>query len=72
MMLKLMEKKSSKPKLTEKEVSKQLGFCDSTIKRYSDDINMDSAFEGNKNGKKKKQIKHLNISTPNSDKERKY
>ena len=62
-MSKLLVKKSSKPKLTRKEISKQLKFCDSTIKRYRDDIKMDIAHKRKKNRKKK--IKHLNNSTPN-------
>ena len=42
MMWKFMEIKTNEPKLTQKEFSKQLGFSDSTIKRYRDDINTDS------------------------------
>ena len=42
MMLKFMEIKSNETKLTQKEISNQLWFSDSTIKRYRGDINMDS------------------------------
>ena len=47
MMLKLMEKKSNEPKLTQKQICNQLGFSDSTIKRYRDDISMDSPYKRN-------------------------
>ena len=40
-MLKLMEIKTNEPKSTQEELCYQLGFSDSTIKRYRDDINMD-------------------------------
>ena len=43
-MLKFMELKSKEPKLTQEEISKHLGFSDSTIKRYRDDIKMDSPY----------------------------
>ena len=36
--------KRNEPKLTQKEISKHLGFSDSTIKRYRDDVNMDSPY----------------------------
>ena len=52
MMLKFMEIKSNEPKLTQKQISNQLVFSDSTIKRYRDDINMDSPYNGNKYRKK--------------------
>ena len=42
MMLNFMEIKSNESKLTQKEISKQLGFADSTSERYRDDINMES------------------------------
>ena len=44
-MLKLMEIKSNEPKLRQTQISNQLGFSDSTVKRYSDDINMNSPYE---------------------------
>ena len=49
-MLKIVEIKSNEPKLTQKEISKQTGLSDSTIKRFKDDKNMDN----NNNGKTKK------------------
>ena len=42
MMSKFMEKKSNEPKLTQKQICNQLGYSDSTIKRYRDDISMAS------------------------------
>ena len=42
MILKFMEKKSNEPKLRQKQISKQLGYSDSNIIRYRDDIILDS------------------------------
>ena len=50
-----MEEKYNNPKLTQKQICKQLGFSDSTIKRYRDDIKMDSPYR--RNNHKKKQPK---------------
>ena len=44
MMLNFMEILSNEPKLTKKEISKHLGFPDSTTKRYRDDINKDKHY----------------------------
>ena len=52
LMLNFMEVKSSNPKMTQKQICNQLGLSDSTIKRYRNDINMDSPF--NRNNLKKK------------------
>ena len=52
MMLKFMEKKSNEPKLTQKQICKQLDKSDSIFKRYRDDIDMDSPY--NRNNHKKK------------------
>ena len=51
-----MERKSNEPKLTQKQNSKQLGYPDSTIKRYRDDNQMDSPY------KKIKEEKYFNNS----------
>ena len=40
-----MEEKYNNPKLTQKQICKQLGFSDSTIKGYRDDIKMDSPYK---------------------------
>ena len=45
MMLKFMETKSNEPKSTEKQICNELGCSDSTIKRYRDDISMDSPYK---------------------------
>ena len=52
MMLKFVEIHSNEPKLTQKQISSQLGYSDSTIKRYRDDIQMDSPYKRNKYRKK--------------------
>ena len=52
MMLKFMEIKSIEPRLTQKQICNQLGFSDSTDKRYRDDISMDSPYKRNKCRKK--------------------
>ena len=48
-----MEEKYNNPRLTQKQICKQLGFSDSSIKRYRDDIKMDSPYRRNTNKKKK-------------------
>ena len=48
-----MEEKYNNPKLTQKQICKQLGFSDSTIKRYRDDIKMDSPYKRSSHKKKK-------------------
>ena len=52
LMCKFMEIRSNDPKLTQKQICNQLGFSDSTIKRYRDDIHMDSPYDRNKYRKK--------------------
>ena len=47
-MLKLLKIKSNEPNLTHREISKHLGFSGSTIKRYRDDIKMDSPYDRKK------------------------
>ena len=42
MMINVMEIKYNEPKLTQIQISKQIGFSDSTIKRNRHDINIDS------------------------------
>ena len=48
-----MEEKFNNPRLTQKQICKQLGFSDSTIKRYRDDIKMDSPYRRTNHKKKK-------------------
>ena len=52
MMVKFVEKNSNEPRLTQKQICNQLGYSDSTIKRYRDDISMDSPYKRNKYRKK--------------------
>ena len=47
-----MEEKYNNPRLTQKQICNQLGFTDRTIRRYRDDIKMDSPYRI-KNNKKK-------------------
>ena len=64
MMLKFMEIKSNEPRLTQKQICNQLGYSDSTIKRYRDNIQMDSPYDRN-NYKKRttKRKTNTNISS---------
>ena len=48
MFLKIIETKTNEPKLTQKGISKQLGFSDSTIKRYRNDIQIESPYNWKK------------------------
>ena len=47
-----MEEKYNNPKLTQKQICNQLGFTDRTIRRYRDDIKMDSPYRINNHKKK--------------------
>ena len=59
LMLRFMEIKSNEPRLTKKNCN-QLGYSDSTIKRYRDDISEDSPYKRSKYRKKKvNQIQQL-------------
>ena len=49
-----MEEKYNNPKLTQKEICNQLGCSDRVIRRYRNDIKMDSPYRNNINNKKKK------------------
>ena len=48
-----MEEKYNNPRLSQKEICNQLGVTDRTIRRYRDDIKMDSPYRINNNKKKK-------------------
>ena len=52
-MLDFMEIRSNNPRFTQKQICNELGFSDSTFKRYRDDINMVSPYIRNNNKKKK-------------------
>ena len=60
-MLKFMEIRSNNPRMTQNQICKQLGTSDSSIKRYGDDIQMESPYNRNKYGKKK--IKSISTVT---------
>ena len=62
MMLDFMEIRSNNPRMTQKQIFNQLGFSDSIIKRYINDINMDSPYNRNIY-KKKKPKKSPDITT---------
>ena len=65
-MLDFMEIRSNNPRMTQKQICNQLGTSDSTIKRYRNDINMDSPYNRD-NYKKKKPKKSPDITTENID-----
>ena len=60
MMLDFMEIRSNNPRMTQKQICSQIGTSDNTIKRYRNDIAMDSPY--NRNSYKKKKPK----KTPNT------
>ena len=62
-----MQAKFNNPKLTQKQICKQLGFSDSTIKRYRDDIKMDSPYRRNNHKKKKKPKQSPDTTTENTE-----
>ena len=55
-----MEAKYDNPKLTQKEFCNQLGFSDRAIRRYREDIKMDSPYRSSNNKKKKPKQTPLN------------
>ena len=64
-MLDFMEIRSNNPRMTQKQICNQLGASDSTIKRYRNDINMDSPYNRN-NYKRKKTKKTPDIIIENN------
>ena len=56
LMSRFMEMKSNNPKFTQKQISKELGFSDSTLKRYRNDINMQSPYRYNDTQKTSKDL----------------
>ena len=61
-----MEEKYNNPKLTQKQICKQLGVSDRTIRRCRDDIKMDSPYRMNNNKKKKPKQTPTNINNDDS------
>ena len=64
-----MEEKYNNPRLTQKEICKRQGFSDSTIRRYRDDIKMDSPYRINNNKKKTPKQKPAIVTENNSKNE---
>ena len=68
-MLDFMEIRSNNPRMTQKQICNQLGTSDSTIKRYRNDINMDSPYNRNiYKRKKSKKTPDITIDEPSKDK----
>ena len=68
MLFKYMEKKSDESKLTQKQICIQLGFLESTIERYRDDIIMDSPYNRKKHRKKNNKSNSSINQTPTRSK----
>ena len=66
-MLKVKEIKSKEPRLTQKQIFNQLGYSDSTIKRFRDDIQMDSPYKRTKYRKKTQSQTQINESPKNNE-----
>ena len=64
-----MEEKYNNPRLTQKEICNQLGFTDRTIRRYRDDIKMDSPYRINNNKKKTPKQKPSTVTENHSKSE---
>ena len=62
-----MEEKYNNPSLTQKQICKKLGFSDSTIKRFRDDIQMDSPYRRNNLKKKTNNKSNTSVSQPQSN-----
>ena len=60
-----MEEKYNNPRLTQKEICNRLQFTDRTIRRYRDDIKMDSPYRINNNKKKKPKQSPSSSTTEN-------
>ena len=61
-----MEEKYNNPKLTQKEICNQLGYSDRVIRRYRNDIKMDSPYRINTNKKKKTNQSPSSSTTENT------
>ena len=64
-----MEEKYNNPKLTQKQICNQLGFTDRTIRRYRDDIKMDSPYRTNNHKKKSPKQKPSTVTEVQSKNE---
>ena len=66
-----MEEKYNNPKLTQKQICNQLGVTDRTIRRFRNDIKMDSPYRINNHKKKKlnqSTVDNQNDNTKSDDK----
>ena len=61
-----MEAKYDNHKLTQKQICNQLGITDRSIRRYRDDIKMDSPYRSSNNKKKKPKQTPINIKNDNT------
>ena len=57
-----VEIKSNNPKLTQKQIALQLGFLDSTIERYRDQMNMPSTYNGKTTKRKKMSSRDFSVT----------
>ena len=64
-----MEEKYNNPKLTQKQICNQLGFTDRTLRRYRDDIKMDSPYRINNHKKKTPKRKSSTVTEVHSKNE---
>ena len=64
-----MEEKYNNLKLTQKEICNQIGFTDRTIRRYRDDIKMDSPYRINNHEKKTPKQKPSTVTEDHSKNE---
>ena len=64
-----MEEKYNNPRLSQKEICDQLGVTDRTIRRYRDDIKMDSPYTINNNKKKTPKQKSSTVTEDHSKNE---
>ena len=65
----VMEEKYKNPKLTQKQICNQLGFTDRTIRRYRDDIKMDSPYRISNPKKKTPKQKSSTVTEDHSKNE---
>ena len=64
-----MEEKYNNPRITQKQNCNQLGFTDRTIRRYRDDIKMDSPYRINNHKKKTPKQKPSTVTEDHSKNE---
>ena len=70
-MFNFLEIRSNNPRMTQNQICKHLCTSDSTIKRYRDDIEMDSPYNRNQYKKKSNKSNTTNENTKNNKKDKK-